>query len=186
MTSVGKLWISSFLGGVWNRVNGVGVKGGFVLHLYFSDRQTRRDWLSLWCKLESPQGCSNIYLTKSQLKTSYRWSRGLLEHDVLLLVLFVLWPHPLMEGRFMQFLAVWGFPYNRELKPAMCSDVSRGQDLLLTLWSQAAIQLTEKAWCFLFWKKKVIGSRLDLASFGPWVGVVLEGPDHKSHSVCLN
>lgn len=68
-----------------------------------------------------------------------------MEHDVLLLVLFVLWPHLLIEGRFMHFLAMWGFPYSRELKPAMPSDVSRGQDLLLALWSQAAIQLTETA-----------------------------------------
>lgn len=52
VTSGGKLWISSFLSGVWSRMVGVGVKGGFVLRLCFSDHQTRKDWLSLWYKLE--------------------------------------------------------------------------------------------------------------------------------------
>lgn len=148
VTSGGKLWISSFLRDVWSRMVFVGVKGSFVLHLCFSDHQTRRDWLSLWY--------SELEYLKAVVTYTWpnpKWKKGTTVAADSWNVMSCSF-HPLATslhwGKAYTFFSCVGVPNNRNSNHV--SNVSKGQNL--TPWSQAATELTEIAWCFLSEKRK--------------------------------
>lgn len=151
-----------------------GVKGSFVLRLCFSDHQTRRDWLSFWCKLE--------YLKAVVTNTwpNPNWKQGtpvagdswnVTSSTVHPLATFPHW------GKAYALLGCVGVLDNRNLNHQCAAMLAQGR-----IW----LELTEIAWCFLSEKKR--SCCLKTRSYLFWaLGRCCFGrQNHKCHSVCLN